>query len=63
VDDDRIVDAIRSAHRDLGLVLEPAGAAGLAAVQSHADLFRGRLVATILSGGNATAEQIEKWLA
>ena len=63
VDDDRIVDAIRSAHRDLGLVLEPAGAAGLAAVQSHADLFRGRLVATILSGGNATAEQIGKWLA
>ena len=63
VDDDRIVEAIRSAHRDLGIVLEPAGAAGLAAVQSHPDLFRGRLVATILSGGNATAEQLARWLA
>jgi threonine dehydratase len=63
VDDDRIVEAIRSAHRDLGIVLEPAGAAGLAAVQSHAGLFRGQLVATVLSGGNATAEQLGEWLA
>jgi threonine dehydratase len=63
VEDDALVAAIRSAHRDLGIVLEPAGAAGLAAVRSHAELFRGRLVATILSGGNATAEQIGKWLA
>lgn len=63
VDDDRIVAAIRSAHRDLGIVLEPAGAAGLAAVQSHPVLFRGRLVATVLSGGNATPEQLGKWLA
>jgi threonine dehydratase len=63
VEDEALVEAIRSAHRELGLVLEPAGAAGLAAVRSHADLFRSRLVATILSGGNATADQIGKWLA
>lgn len=63
VEDSALISAIRRAHRDLGIVLEPAGAAGLAAVQSHPGLFRGRLVATVLSGGNATAEQLGKWLA
>jgi threonine dehydratase len=62
VEDRALVDSICSAHRDLGLVLEPAGAAGLAAVFTHREQFRGQLVATILSGGNATSEQIRKWL-
>src|SRR6266545_1383734 len=62
VDDDAIVAAIRRAHADLGLVLEPAGAAGLAAIVSHRERFRGQLVATILSGANATAEQLRAWL-
>jgi threonine dehydratase len=63
VEDDALIEAIRRAHRDLGLVLEPAGAAGLAAVLAHPELFHGQLVATILSGGNATAEQVRQWLA
>ena len=63
VEDAALIAAIRSAHRELGIVLEPAGAAGLAAVQSHAGLFRDRLIATVLSGGNATADQLGKWLA
>jgi len=63
VDDDAIVGAIRRAHSDLGVVLEPAGAAALAAVISEPDRFRGQLVAAILSGGNATAEQLRAWLA
>ena len=62
VEDDAIVDAIRRAHRDLGVVLEPAGAAGLAAVLAHGERFAGRLVATVLTGGNATAEQLREWL-
>jgi threonine dehydratase len=62
VEDGALVEAIRSAHRDLGLVLEPAGAAAMAAVFTHREQFRGQLVATILSGGNATSEQIRKWL-
>jgi len=57
------VEAIRRAHRELGVVLEPAGAAGLAAVIAHREKFRGLLVATVLSGGNATAEQLARWLA
>lgn len=63
VDDDALVAAIRRAHRDLGIVLEPAGAAALGAVMANRDRFRGQLVGVILSGGNATAEQLAKWLA
>ncbi len=63
VEDAALISAIRAVHRDLGLVLEPAGAAGLAAVRTHPDFFRGRLVAAILSGGNATSEQLRRWLA
>ena len=63
VDDDAIVAAILRAHADLGIVLEPAGAAALAAVFAYRELFRGRLVAVILSGGNATGEQMRRWLA
>jgi threonine dehydratase len=62
VEDGAIVSAIRRAHADLGVVLEPAGAAGLAAVMANRDRFRGQLVATVLSGGNATAEQLRQWL-
>jgi threonine dehydratase len=63
VDDRAIISAIRRAHSDLGVVLEPAGAAGLAAVMAHRDRFRGQLVATVLSGGNATEAQLREWLA
>lgn len=63
VDDDAIVSAIRRAHGDLGVVLEPAGAAALAAVLARPGRFRGQLVGVILSGGNATTDQLRRWLA
>jgi threonine dehydratase len=63
VDDAAIVSAIRRAHSDLGIVLEGAGAAALAAVLAEPGRFRGQLVAVILSGGNLTAEQLRAWLA
>lgn len=63
VEDSSMVAAIRRAHADLGIVLEPAGAAALAAVIAEPDRFRSQLVAVILSGGNATAEQLRVWLA
>lgn len=62
VEDRAIVAAIRRAHRDLGVVLEPAGAAGLAAVLAHGERFAGRLVATVLTGGNATSGQLREWV-
>lgn len=63
VDDDRIVAAIRRAHADLGVVLQPADAAGLAAVMAEPERFRGQLVGVILSGGDATSDQLREWLA
>jgi threonine dehydratase len=61
-DDNTMLEAMRLAHQELGLVLEPSGAAGLAAVMAYRERFRGQLVAVILTGGNLTAEQIRKWL-
>jgi threonine dehydratase len=63
VEDGAMIEAMRLAHRELGLVLEPSGAAGLAAAQTYPEQFRGRLVATILTGGNVTPEQIGTWLS
>ena len=56
VSEDQIVRAMRLAHEHLGLVLEPAGAVGLAAVMADPERFRGRRIATILTGGNISLE-------
>src|SRR6266581_1529765 len=56
VEEAAIVQAMRLAHRDLGLLLEPAGAAAIAAISADPGRFRGRRVATLLSGGNLSNE-------
>jgi threonine dehydratase len=63
VPDSSLIAAMRVAHKELGLVLEPAGAAGLAAVLDHRDQFRGRLVATVLTGGNVSPANMREWFA
>lgn len=62
VPDSTLITAMRLAHRELGLVLEPAGAAGLAALLDHGEQFRGRLVATVLTGGNVSPANLQQWL-
>ncbi len=62
VSDDGMIEAMRLAHRHLGLVLEPSGAAGIAAILENRARFVGQTVATILCGGNLTAEQMAAWL-
>ena len=52
VEDEAIVQAMRLVLQFHGLVLEPAGAAGVAAAMVFRDKFRGSRVATLLSGGN-----------
>jgi threonine dehydratase len=52
VDDETMHDAIGLVLSELGILLEPAGAAGLAAVLAHPDRFAGRVVAVPLCGGN-----------
>jgi threonine dehydratase len=63
VEDDQMVRAMRLALNELGIVLEPSGAAGLAALMANPTVFSGRLTATILTGGNLTAGQMAQWLA
>jgi threonine dehydratase len=52
VSDDEVLSAIAFAFRHLKLVLEPGGAAALAAVLSRKVALEGRTVAIVLSGGN-----------
>lgn len=62
VDDDTIVRTMRLVFESLGLIVEPAGVAGLAALLEYPDCFRGSFVATPFCGANVTAEQGRKWL-
>lgn len=52
VDDDRTGAAMRTAFRDLKLVVEPGGAIALAAALSGLVAVEGRTVAVVCSGGN-----------
>lgn len=52
VSDDEARDAIRFAYHELKLVVEPGGAAALAAVLSGKLPVKGRTIACVLSGGN-----------
>nr|WP_298399043.1 pyridoxal-phosphate dependent enzyme [Gemmatimonas sp.] len=62
VQDATILTAMRLIHEHLGLVIEPAGAIGLAAILADPARFHGRLVATVLCGANLTPQQIADWL-
>jgi threonine dehydratase len=62
VSDPEIVEAMRWLHQDEGLVVEPAGAAGIAAVAKLRDELAGKRVAVPLTGGNLTGEQLRTWL-
>ncbi len=45
-----------------GVVVEPSGAVGVAAILEYPALFRDQLVGTIVCGGNLTVEQMHEWL-
>jgi threonine dehydratase len=62
VDDGAMVEAMRLLFWKMGLVAEPAGAAGVAALLAHRERFAGALVATPLCGSNLTAQQVRRWL-
>ena len=63
VEDKAMIEAMRLVFRQHGLMVEPAGVAGLAAAISFRERFRGASVVTPLCGGNLTAEQIREWLS
>ena len=61
VDDARTMVAMRQLVHALGLLVEPAGAVGLAAIAADPARFAGRRVATVLCGGNVTDAQAREW--
>jgi threonine dehydratase len=62
IDDSAILAAMRLLFVELGLVIEPAGAIGVAALLQHPSRFAGQTLATVLCGGNLTSAQINEWL-
>src|SRR2546421_9151884 len=62
VSDDEMRAAMRALFEDAGLVVEPAGAAGVAAIAQNAKQLAGKTVATVLTGGNLTTDQIREWI-
>jgi threonine dehydratase len=63
VDDAALVATMRLIHRHVGVVVEPAGAAGVAAILAAPQTFHGRRVASVLCGGNLTQRQIHTFLS
>ena len=62
VDDAALIAAMRWAHHDLGIVLEPSGAAALAALAVHSERFRSLRVGILLTGSNVSPQQMRQWL-
>jgi len=63
VDDQALITAMQLVFQYHGLIVEPAGVAGLAAAITFADRFRNASIVTPLCGGNLTSDQIREWLA
>jgi threonine dehydratase len=61
VEDRTTLRAMRLLQQHVGLVVEPAGAVGVAALTVHRDRFAGQRVATVLCGGNVTDQQFRQW--
>jgi threonine dehydratase len=61
VDDETIKNAMRGLLSHVGLLVEPAGAAGIAALLAAEPGAFGPRVGTILCGGNVTREQMLEW--
>jgi len=60
VDDAKLLSAMRLAATKLGIILEPAGAAGLAAIREHP--MPRESLATVLTGGNVHPQLLSKLL-
>jgi threonine dehydratase len=62
VSDDTTIRGMQLLHRHLGIIAEPSGAVGIAAILENPGVFSGQTVGTIICGGNLTDEQIKKWI-
>jgi threonine dehydratase len=60
VDEDEIVSSMRVLFREIGLVVEGAGALTLAA--AHRERFRGRSLLLVVGGGNLDERDVNRVL-
>jgi len=62
VSEDTIVKAMRLLHCRAGIVAEPSGAVGIAAILEQPEMFDQQCVGTVICGSNLTKEQMQAWL-
>ena len=59
--EDEIKAALRLVYERMKIIIEPSCAVPLAAVLKHADLFKGKKVGIILTGGNVDLSKFKDW--
>jgi threonine dehydratase len=62
VKEETILEAIKLLHQHAGIIAEPSGAVGVAAVMENKERFKNKRIATIICGSNLTKEQMKNWL-
>ena len=60
VDDDDVIEAMTFAYHELGIILEPSGAVGLALILKGRFTPSGKTIVVVLSGGNIDASEHQK---
>jgi threonine dehydratase len=63
VDDAAILEAARLLLRTTGILAEPSGAGGIAAIMTHRDTFAGRRIAAVVTGSNLSLDFQRRLLA
>ncbi len=63
VSDEEIINAMRLVYERMKLVVEPSGVVPLAALLNHMEIFRGKKVGVIFSGGNVELRKLGEWFA
>ena len=61
VSDEEIVAAMRLVYERMKIVVEPSAVVPLAALLKHKDIFNGKKVGVIFSGGNVELKKLSEW--
>ena len=61
VNDEEIIAAMRLVYERMKVVVEPSGVVPLAALIKNKDLFKGKKVGVIFSGGNVELKKLGEW--
>ena len=61
VSDDEIIAALRLIYERMKIIIEPSCAVPFAALLKNKELFAGKRVGIILSGGNVDLQKLGEW--